>query len=93
LAKLEQKDNFPEIDAELFRYKQELVQGQLSSVKDKLQSLMQNHPQLKEVAAQKFDTQLLDIEAETYAELIREGRLDENLAPVLITLVTEPDPS
>jgi CPA1 family monovalent cation:H+ antiporter len=93
LAKLEKKDNFPEIDAELFRYKQELVQGQLSSVKDKLQALLQNHPQLKEVAAQKFDAQLLDIEAETYAELIREGRLDENLAPVLITLVTESDPS
>ncbi len=89
LTRLEDPSTFPDIEPELFRYKHNLVQGQLESIQDKLKGLLQEYPQLKEVANQKFDLQLLDIEAETYAELIREGRLDENLAPVLISLVTQ----
>lgn len=36
---------------------------------------------------EQFQETLLDIEADTYAELIRVGRLNENLAPVLIQVV------
>ena len=33
--------------------------------------------------------QLLDIEADTYAELIRAGKLNENLSPVLQEIMVE----
>lgn len=82
-------DEFPDINPERLRYKQELVQGQLQSVTDKLKLLLQEYPLLQEVANKKFDQTVLDIEAETYADLIRMGRLEENIMPLLVTLEGE----
>ncbi len=92
LAQLKSPDDFPDIDPELFRYKQELVEGQLSSVTDKLKALLVEYPTIQEVANQKFDQAVLDIEADTYAELIRMGRLEENLVPLLVTIEGENTP-
>ena len=58
LAQLKSPDDFPDIDPELFRYKQELVEGQLSSVTDKLKALLVEYPTIQEVANQKFDQRL-----------------------------------
>ncbi|MFM1843246.1 MAG: hypothetical protein RLZZ490_1988 [Cyanobacteriota bacterium] len=92
LKELQNPDDFPDIDPELFRYKQELVEGQLNSVSDKLKQLLQEYPTIQEVANQKFDQAVLDIEAETYAELMRLGRLEENLIPLLVTIEGENNP-
>ena len=92
LKELQNADDFPDVNPELFRYKQELVEGQLSSVKDKLIELLREYPTLQEVANQKFDQAVLDIEADTYAELIRLGRLEENLVPLLVTIEGEDKP-
>lgn len=92
LKELQNPDDFPDIDPELFRYKQELVEGQLSSVSDKLKQLLQEYPTIQEVANQKFDQAVLDIEADTYAELMRLGRLEENLIPLLVTIEGENKP-
>jgi CPA1 family monovalent cation:H+ antiporter len=39
--------------------------------------------------AEQFQDTLLDIEANTYAELIRAGRLNENLVPLLVEVEEE----
>jgi CPA1 family monovalent cation:H+ antiporter len=41
------------------------------------------------VVAEQFQDTLLDIEANTYAELIRAGRLNENLVPLLVEVEAE----
>lgn len=89
LQYLDNSDRFPDLDSEFYRYKKQLVQGELNSVKQKFHQLLNEYPQLQEVAREEFEETLLDIEADTYAELIRLGRLNENLAPVLIEVVGE----
>lgn len=92
LEQLKSPEDFPDINPELFRYKHELVEGQLSSVTDKLRELLQEYPILQEIANEKFDQAILDIEADTYAELSRMGRLEENLVPLLLALEGENRP-
>jgi CPA1 family monovalent cation:H+ antiporter len=86
---LQQPERFPDIDPEFYRDKKTLVEGQLKSLRDQLQKLLQEHPQLKDVVAEQFQDTLLDIEANTYAELIRAGRLNENLVPLLVEVEEE----
>ncbi len=89
LQELQNADEFPDINPERFRYKQELVHGELASVTDKLKQLLQEYPLLQEVANKKFDEAVLDIEAQTYSDLIRMGRLEQNLIPLLVTIEGE----
>lgn len=88
LKYLGQSDNFPSLNRELYKKKQELVQEELNNIEVKLQSLIAASPQLQSVITQQFEETLIDIESETYANLIKVGRLDENLTPVL-TLTKE----
>lgn len=76
-------DESPEIDSEFYRYEQELVRGQLKSVEEEIEKLLRQHPYLRAVEMEELREQLLDIEADTYAELIRAGRLSRNLSPLL----------
>jgi monovalent cation:H+ antiporter, CPA1 family len=80
---LQQPDRFPDLDPEVYRTQKTLVEGQLETVKSRLQALLQEYPQLQEVVAEQFQDTLIDIEATTYAELNRAGRLSANLTPVL----------
>ena len=86
LDKLQTSDDFPDINPELFRYKRELVEGELKGLNEKLKALLQEYPKVQEVANEKFNQTILDTEAETYAELFRLGRLEENLIPLLISI-------
>ena len=83
LEHLEESKNREDIDPEYFRYQRKLVEGQLKAQEDELAQLQQNHPQLRSLASQRFQTELLDIEEETYAELVRSGRLNVELSPIL----------
>ena len=80
---LSKLDMSPDIDSEFYRYEQELVKGQLESVEEKIQKLQQEYSQLRSLDMELLREQLLDIEADTYAELIRGGRLNKNLSPLL----------
>jgi CPA1 family monovalent cation:H+ antiporter len=86
---LQQTERFPDIDPELYHQKKALVASQLEEAKNQVEKLLQEHPQLKDVASEQFSETLLDIEAKTYAELIRAGRLNENLVPILAEGVEE----
>ncbi len=79
----------PEIEPEFYRYQQSLVQGQLKGVEDEIEKLQQEAPQLRELTMTQLREQLLDIEADTYAEFIRAGRLTTNLSPLLQEIMAE----
>lgn len=84
-----QLDDSPEIDAEFYRYEKELVKGQLKTVAEKITKLQQDNPQLRSLDMEQLREQLLDIEADTYAELIRSGRLSNNLSPLLTEIIAK----
>lgn len=86
LAKL---DISPDIDSEFYRYERELVKGQLASVEEEIAKLQKQHPQLRSLDMEQLREQLLDIEADTYAEFIRAGRLNTNLSPLLQQILAE----
>lgn len=86
LAKLEKS---PEVDPEFFSYEQHLVKQQLKNVEDAIQNLNDSYPQLQLLTMEQLRETLLDIEADTYAEFIRSGRLTTNLSPVLQEILAE----
>ena len=51
--------------------------------KKKLMQLLKKFPQLQALDMEQLQEKMLDIEADTYAEFIRSGRLNENLSPLL----------
>ncbi|MDJ0578840.1 sodium:proton antiporter [Crocosphaera sp.] len=82
-------DESPSIDSEFYRYEQELVKGELQSIEEKIAKFQTEYPQLKSIAMQLLRDRLLDIEADTYAELIRSGQLGKNLSPVISDILSE----
>jgi CPA1 family monovalent cation:H+ antiporter len=80
LAEVEQS---PDIDPDFYRYQQQLVRGQLRDVEDAITKLQTQNPQLLAITMEQLREELVDIEADTYAEYIRAGRLNRNLSPVL----------
>ena len=83
LDHLEDCEDREDIDPEFYRYQCKLVEGQLKTQEELLAKLQQEHPQLRSLAADQFQTELLEIEEETYAELVRAGRLNVELSPML----------
>lgn len=81
----------PDIDPEFFRYQRGLVKGELQSIEDKISRMQREHENLRSLSMEQLREQLLDIEADTYAELIRAGQLNENLSPVLQEIIVEAD--
>lgn len=84
---LSQADQYQEIAPEFCSYKTELVQGQLKSLQEEITELQNQHPQLRDLVLKQLQDKLLNIEADTYAELIRAGRLDNKLSPLLEEVV------
>ncbi len=80
---LENNELASEIDPEYYRYQQGLVKGQLESIEEKINTMQREHDNLRSLTMEQLQEQLLDIEADTYAEFIRAGKLNENLSPVL----------
>jgi CPA1 family monovalent cation:H+ antiporter len=86
LAKL---DKSPDVDPEFFSMERSLVKEQLKNVEDQIQKLNDSYPQLQLLTMEQLRETLLDIEADTYAEFIRSGRLTTNLSPVLQEILAE----
>ncbi len=86
---LERGDRKPEVDPEYYRYQTALVKGELVKIEDQLEKLQIKHPELKEFTAEKLRDELMAIEADTYAEFVRAGRLNKELAPYLSDILIE----
>lgn len=81
----------PEIEPDYYRYQKSLVQGELERIETQLQQLQNDYPQLRDFSAEQFHSELLAIEADTYAEFVRAGRLNQELAPFLPTALPNSD--
>lgn len=60
-----------------------LVREQLKRLEADIGQLQNQHPQLQNLASKKLQAELLAIEADTYAEFVRDGRLNNQLSPLL----------
>ncbi|MGA1625393.1 MAG: cation:proton antiporter [Prochlorothrix sp.] len=76
-------DPRPDVDAEFYRYQEALLTGQIQEIDSKLEKMRQEHPQLREYAMERVRSELLAIEADTYAEFVKTGQLNQELAPFL----------
>ncbi len=72
-----------EIDAEFYRYQAELVKGELEKIQQKLDDMEEKYLQLQELSIKMTLEEMVDIEADTYAEFIRSGRLNNQVSPIL----------
>jgi CPA1 family monovalent cation:H+ antiporter len=84
---IDKSDKSPDIQEEFYRYERELVLGQLKSLEEKITQYNHEYPQLQFLMMEQFRETLLDIEADTYAEFIRSGRLSNNLSPLLQSIM------
>lgn len=80
LAKL---DGFSAIDVASYHREKNLVTQQLEELEKKIKELQNQYPELQSLDIEQLHEKLLDIEADTYAEFIRAGRLNTNLSPLL----------
>jgi CPA1 family monovalent cation:H+ antiporter len=80
-----------EIDPEYYRYQAEFVQRELKGLQEKIDKMQAEHSQLVELDMELLREQLVDIEAETYAEFIRAGKLNKNISPLLAEVFEKRD--
>lgn len=76
-------------DSEFVGYQMALVEGQLEEVKVKLLKTEQQHEDVRILALEQLREELLSIESDTYAELIRAGRLKDELTPMLQSVLPD----
>lgn len=79
---LKQSDR-PEIDPEFHRYQKALVQAQLNDLQSEIDQLRREYPDLRDFGHEQLQEELLAVEADTYAEFVRSGRLSNRLSPLL----------
>jgi CPA1 family monovalent cation:H+ antiporter len=72
-----------EIKAELCQSRRDLVLKELQEIEKNLKTQQTSNPVLESLMLEKLDEQLVNLEADTYAELIRAGQLEEDLPPLL----------
>jgi len=90
LQYLEQVNNAPATAGD-YSEQAVLVQAELNRLKADIDQLQNQHPQLQAVSRQQLHEELIAIEADTYAELQRDGRLNHQLSPLLQEAFTVED--
>jgi monovalent cation:H+ antiporter, CPA1 family len=78
-----QEDHRPGIDPEFYRYQETLIKGEMENLQTKIDKLQVEYPNLRTFITEQFREELLAIEADTYAEFVKAGRLNTELAPML----------
>lgn len=73
----------PGIEPEFCRYQEALISGEIENLNVKMDQLQNEHPNLQNFVTEQLREELLAIEADTYAEFVRSGRLNKELAPLL----------
>ena len=82
-------DERPRVDSEFCRYQETLIKGELKNIEEKIDILQDEYPSLAEFAREQLRNELLAVEADTYAEFVRSGRLNQELAPLLQEVLEE----
>ncbi|MBF2008243.1 MAG: sodium:proton antiporter [Chlorogloeopsis fritschii C42_A2020_084] len=83
LRYLGQIEERPGLDPEFYRYQETLIKGELQRLEEQIDKLQDEYPNLRTFTAEQLRMELLAVEADTYAEFVRSGRLNQELAPLL----------
>ncbi|MBF2072177.1 MAG: Na+/H+ antiporter [Synechococcales cyanobacterium C42_A2020_086] len=83
LQHLDQIDERPGVEPEFFRYQTSLLKGEIARLEEEIDTLQDEHPNLRRFITEQVKEELLSVEADTYAEFVRAGRLSRELAPLL----------
>lgn len=89
LKRLDEIKDKQEFDPEFVGYQMALVEGQLVEVQAKLAKLEEANTAIRDYANEELREELLAIESDTYAELIRAGQLKDELTPLLYTVLPD----
>jgi CPA1 family monovalent cation:H+ antiporter len=83
LQYLNQVEERPGVEPEFYRYQETLVKGELNRLQQEIDQLQNEYPNLRNFTAEQLRGELLSIEADTYAEFVKAGRLNRELSPFL----------
>ena len=83
LERLNEVKLSPSIDEEFKNSHRQMLQEKLDEVNQEISKLQESYPQLGTLDQEQLEEELVDLEAETYAELVRSGKLNKNLSPIL----------
>ncbi|MBD2196110.1 MULTISPECIES: cation:proton antiporter [Calothrix] len=76
-------DSRPGINLEFYRYQEALIKGEIGNLQIEIDKLQKEYPNLQDFTLEQFREELFAIEADTYAEFVKSGRLSKDLAPML----------
>jgi CPA1 family monovalent cation:H+ antiporter len=79
LQHLGEIDQHPGVEPEFYHERVSLVKGELARLEAEIDQLHSEHPALGTLIAEQLGRELLAIEADTYAEFVRAGRLNQEL--------------
>jgi monovalent cation:H+ antiporter, CPA1 family len=83
LQHLIQTEKRPGIEPEFYRYQEALIQGEIKRLQAEIEKLQNEHPDLQNFMVEQLSEELLAIEADSYAEFVKAGWLNKELAPLL----------
>jgi CPA1 family monovalent cation:H+ antiporter len=89
LQHLEKVEKRPGIEPEFYDYQKALIKGELERLQVEIEKLQDEHPNMRDFTTEQLRSELLAIEADTYAEFVRSGRLNRELAPSLEQFLDE----
>ncbi|MBF2077079.1 MAG: Na+/H+ antiporter [Synechococcales cyanobacterium T60_A2020_003] len=89
LERLAQVGDRPGIDPEFVRLQETLVNSELKRIDDETETLINQYPDLRDFTAEQLKSELLAVEADSYADYVKSGRLNKELAPLLDVLIAE----
>ncbi|MGA7954327.1 MAG: Na+/H+ antiporter [Gloeobacterales cyanobacterium] len=90
LEHLGEIEQHPGLEPEFYHYQVSLVQGELARLQAEIDQLQNDYPDLRTFIAEQLRGELLAIEADTYAEFVRAGRLNQEL-PLFLGVETKED--
>ncbi|GAB1544865.1 Na+/H+ antiporter [Scytonema sp. NUACC21] len=85
------QDSRPGVEPEFYRYQQTLVKGEIENIEAEIDRLQDEYSNLRNFTTEQLRGELLAIEADTYAEFLRMGRLNKELSPLLQQVLQEGD--
>ncbi|PAX54316.1 Na+/H+ antiporter [Brunnivagina elsteri] len=83
LQHLQKTEKLPGIDPEFYRYQETLTRGEISRLQAEIEQLQDDYPDLCNFMSEQLRGELLAIEADAYAEFVKAGWLNKELAPLL----------
>lgn len=83
LQHLQRVEKRPGVEPEFYRYQEQLVKGELNRLQEEIERLQNEYPNLQDFTTEQLHQELMATEADTYAELVKAGRLNRELAPFL----------